>query len=165
MLVSRGFVPIKLAQTLKLMVTRMLYDFGIPTLEMPRYIEGDLKELPIPGLGRSPRYLFQTLGTEWGRRIVHPKVWTDIAINRIRAEMVKGHSVVVDDMRFPNELEALTEAGGITVRVVRPGVTALEGHESEGLLDDTPMAYELVNDGTLDDLAASVATLVEDVRL
>lgn len=158
----QGFTVVKLAKTLKSMVTVMLHDFGIPMGELHRYVEGDLKETPIPGLGVSPRYLFQTLGTEWGRQLVHQKVWTDIAINRIRA--VNG-PVVVDDMRFPNEFEALTGAGGVTVRVVREGVMVPTGHASEGLLDDTPMAYELVNDGTLEDLVMNVAKLVEDTRL
>jgi hypothetical protein len=162
---EHGFVTVKLAKTLKSMVMVMLHDFGCPMGDMWRYTEGDLKELPIPGLGVSPRYLFQTLGTEWGRTLVHPKLWTMIAVNRCRAELDKGYSVVVDDMRFPNEYEALKEAGGMTVRVVRPGVVNPGGHVSEGLLDDTLFDLEVVNSGTLDDLAVSVATLLETCRL
>lgn len=163
---QHGFKTIKLAATLKGMVVRLLYDFGVSAKDIGRCLEGDLKELPIPGLGVSPRYLFQTLGTEWGRALVHPKVWTMIAVNRCRAELSQGRSVVVDDMRFPNEFEALKEAGGTMVKVTRPGVVApTDGHASEGLLDDILFDYEVVNGGTLDDLGASTRTLVETIIL
>src|SRR5690606_32540033 len=33
------------------------------------------KEEPLPWLGVSPRYMMQTLGTEWGRTMIHPDIW------------------------------------------------------------------------------------------
>lgn len=27
--------------------------------------------------GRSPRYAMQTLGTDWGRRMISPRIWAD----------------------------------------------------------------------------------------
>ncbi len=156
-----GYHRIKLAKTLKSMVTVMLHDFGIPMGELHRYIEGDLKEVIIPGLGVSPRYLFQTLGTEWGRQLVKNDVWTLITTNRIKAELAQGHSVVVDDLRFPNEFEALQGIGGTMVRVARPGhIAQPTNHVSEGLLDDTPFEFEVYNDGSLADLKESTQTLM-----
>lgn len=164
---QHGFTVVKLAKTLKSMVTVMLHDLGIPLGELHRYIEGDLKEVVIPQLGVSPRYLFQTLGTEWGRQLVHKKVWTTIAVARCKAELDRGRDVVVDDMRFPNEFEALhEEAGGTMVRITRPGIVVVSGgHPSEGLLDDTKFDYELVNDGTLEELRWNTALLLQDLRL
>lgn len=160
-----GFHRVKMAKTLKSMIITMLHDLGIPTSEIPRYIEGDLKEVPIPQLGVSPRYLFETLGTKWGREIIHPDLWAKIGANRAKALMDVGQSVVVDDMRFPNEFVALEALGGIMVRVSRPGFVAKPGSISEGLLDDTFFDFELINGGTLADLAMGTHTLLEDALL
>jgi len=89
---------------------------------------GDEKATPIPDLGGvTPRHVMQTLGTEWGRGCVHPDI--GITLWRRRAEGFGGN-IVVDDVRFPNEVEAVKALGGVVWRVERPGVEAM-GHESE----------------------------------
>jgi len=67
-----------------------------------------------------------------------------------------GLSVVVTDCRFPNEAEAIRQAGGVLVRVERPGATAASEedlHPSETALDGFPEDFVVSNTGTLDDLA------------
>ena len=44
-----------------------------------------IKEQPNPVLGgRTPRYAMQSLGTEWGRQMIHPDVWIMSMALRIR---------------------------------------------------------------------------------
>lgn len=63
------------------------------------------------------RKLLQLVGTELGRELLgHENVWVDILVDRANTY----DSVVVDDCRFPNELEALRESGFHIVRITRP---------------------------------------------
>jgi hypothetical protein len=77
----------------------------------------------------------------------------------------------ITDMRFPNEMDAIKERGGITIRVVRPhGYTnphtgvykemPLSYHPSETALDDAKFDYEIINDGEIVDLIEKVKTIL-----
>jgi hypothetical protein len=62
-------------------------------------------------------------------------------------------------MRFPNEMKAVVEKGGITIRVVRPG-TESGTHPSETALDNATFDYEIINDGEIVDLIEKVKTIL-----
>lgn len=100
--------------------------------------------------GVVPRRAMQTLGTEWGRAL-YANVWVDMGMRRARAEMRTGVNVAFTDVRFPEEAHAIEREGGIVVRVVREGVTALD-HPSEAALDGWAFEHVIANDGTLHEL-------------
>lgn len=136
-LVDRGWINIKMAGPLKDMARAI----GLTD----RHIEGDLKEVPCDLLcGRTPRHAMQTLGTEWGRDMIAPHVWTNIARTRIVDAMASGLSVVVDDIRFQNEADLIRDLGGMVLRIVRPDI-AMQSHQSEA---DLPADMIHVNNGT-----------------
>jgi hypothetical protein len=86
--------------------------------------------------------------------------WVRAAMSRVTAS---DAPVIVTDCRFPNEAEAIRLAGGIIVRVVRPGAVAdpgVDSHPSETALDDYPEDFYVDNSGTLDELAADVRELL-----
>jgi hypothetical protein len=117
-----------------------------------REIEGDLKEVPCMLLGgRTPRHAMITLGTEWGRDMIHPDLWTRLALFKAESILNRGVSVVIDDLRFINEYEALKAAGGTVLRISRPGVGPLSSHLSESF--GFPPDHVIENSGSLDDLA------------
>ncbi len=60
--------------------------------------------------------------------------------------------LAISDVRFPNEADAIRAFGGLVVRVERPGVGPINGHESEIALDGYDFDLVVVNDGTLDEL-------------
>ena len=98
-----------------------------------RDINGDRKTAPNDLLcGKTPRHAMQTLGTEWGRNCIGPDIWVNAWKLKLRnwygLDMVKG--VVCDDIRFPNEVEAVKSMGGIVIRIDRPGKRG-DGHASE----------------------------------
>jgi len=87
----------------------------------------------------------------------------------------------ITDMRFPNEMEAVVNRNGITIRVNRtpfrttetelgklsvvnqPEVDKLLGiqeHPSEAALDDAEFDYTINNSGTLEDLVKIVRTVL-----
>lgn len=108
--------------------------------------------------GHSARHAMVTLGTEWGRNIMGPDFWVRIWRQKVQETPV-GVTVIVDDVRFPGEVEAIRELGGFVVSIERPGIRppppsawkfwAERVHESESLRLVGPV---IVNDGTPQDL-------------
>ena len=109
--------------------------------------------------GRTPREVMLTLGTEWGRDMMHSDFWVNIWRRRVQSLLDRGVSVVTDDLRFPNELAALRQLDGVTMRVHRE--TSIEvKHPSERhcLAAD----YQIDNTGELD---ATMRQVVEALNL
>ena len=164
---------------------------GVPV----EYFEDqDFKKLPM-GIEWEMTYreFLQKLGTEAMRDGLHTNVW----VNALFAdyfckdcgweEEQKGtidacsgkHELpnwIITDMRFPNELEAVKEKGGITIRVVRPhGYTnphtgeykemPLSYHPSETALDDAKFDYEIINDGSMEKLVKKVRKILIKEKL
>lgn len=125
-------------------------------------LDGDLKEKPIPMWNNvTTRYLMQTLGTDWGRNMVHPEMWVRAAMTEILyAVEDKETPVVVDDMRFPNEYDAMARQGATLIRVETPEQQASAAHASEGALNDHHFDYTIVNDGTVEDLYDAIDTIL-----
>lgn len=89
------------------------------------------KEKTLPELGKSPRELMQTLGTEWGRNMVHPNLWLILAQSTIDKLQQLGTNVVLTDVRFDNEADMVRELGGIIWHIDRPGAGTTHRHISE----------------------------------
>lgn len=115
------------------------------------------KECPMPGVGASPRRLLQTLGTEWGRQTIDDGLWVTLARDRWdRAWAAGAGTIVVPDVRFCNEAEAIREAGGQVWLVHRPDLVPIAAHVSEAGLPLRLVDRLVVNAGTLEDLRARV---------
>ncbi len=107
--------------------------------------------------GLTARRALQTLGI-WGRDC-YQDVWVDYTIRKARERLAyfRSDGVVITDVRFKNERDAIWKAGGRVWRIVRPGaglVGAAGAHVSETELTDD-MPYDRVinnNDGPLEDL-------------
>lgn len=150
------------AGTLKKMLRILLLDLGQSEQEADAALS-DQKELPCILLSScTPRQLLQTLGTEWGRELVHPDLWVKCWKGQAIAALGDGFSVVADDVRRPNEAQAVLDLGGVMVKVVRPGggSEAFSTHASEGGLEDWPFDHTIVNDGTVADLERQVLALL-----
>lgn len=113
-----GAQCIAFADPIKDAVRAILRAQGVDDTTIEECIDGDLKEAPCPYLqDKSPRYVMQTLGTEWGRETLGDTIWVDAALNRASNSTLP---TIITDVRFPNEAAAIREAGGVVVRVVRP---------------------------------------------
>lgn len=118
---KHGFCRKKMASPLK----NMLRAVGLTD----EHIEGHLKEKPCDLLcGATPRHAMQTLGTEWGRKMIGEDLW----VRLWRASIESLDRVVVDDVRFANEAQAVRDAGGVVIRVTTiADLAGGGGHESE----------------------------------
>ena len=143
---------VSFAAPLKRAVWRLLDDLN---LEGFRYARTD-KEAIIPELGVSARHMMQTLGTEWGRACIHPDFWVMIARAETQRILAYGGSVVIDDVRFPNEAAMIRELGGELWRIERPGIAYNGDHESEGGLEDITPDRVIVNDVSIDQLLEKI---------
>lgn len=150
-----GMIPaavvVQLADPLYAGLSAML---GVPEsmLRSPAY-----KEVPFLGLGKSPRQMMQTLGTEWGRDLIDRSIWIRLLERRIETLESQGvRTIVVADVRFENEASAIRQMGGEVWRVRRDGPATASSHSSEdgiGLEEHEPV---IENYGTLDDLRERV---------
>jgi hypothetical protein len=160
---SHGFVALKFASALKAMARTLLQQMGDDTRTIERRIEGDLKEEIIPALKVTARQLMQRIGTELGRNHLHENVWADVTRDRAAQLLRNGHSVVIDDLRYLNELEAVRWAGGTAVRVMRPGAAVTSSHSSEGELDAITLPL-IQNDGSIAELHRRVDSYLQSLN-
>ena len=72
------------------------------------------ERLNMPTL--TPRWVLQYWGTEVVRKSFHDDTWIASLENKLRKTR---DDVVISDCRFPNEIAAIKNAGGIVVRVHR----------------------------------------------
>lgn len=164
---NHGFEVLRFAGPLKSMFKALLESLGVPEEDQRRMIEGDLKETPSSLLyGHTPRYIMQTLGTEWGRDLIGKHFWARAAATKAGFLMDQGKSVVFDDMRFANEVEACLTIGGHPVQIIRRAAS-LQGqsHPSEGGLNSyTGWHHTIHNNSSVDDLMFEAEKLVASFR-
>jgi len=151
-----GYRRIRFADPIK----DMLRDFGLTFAQ----VDGDLKETPCAMLeGKTPRRAMQTLGDEWGRQLIGPNVWVSAWERRVEenAWFQREFGIVVDDLRYPNELDAILRQGGLVIRVHRSEIMGVEAHVSE---NHTLFSQRvLINDGTPADLAARLEQILDAI--
>lgn len=104
-----------------------------------------------PGLlGVSYRRGMQAVGTELVRNqlaTVLPEIgtegfWIQHMRRTIERYWQEGKRVVITDVRFEDEADAIIELGGLLVFVDRPGVSTLDGHSSETGVDAIIAKYK-----------------------
>lgn len=142
----------------------------------------------------SPRLALQTLGTEFGRAL-YPEIWTDLAIRRVNSILDKGlkfgkdpfvdsvrlpkpdtlihglKGVIITDVRFVNEAQAIRNECGKLLHIVRPSADndsrGIEGHASETEQDSIPNEWydcTISNSGTIADLEVHVNALLQELH-
>lgn len=145
-------------------------------------VYGDTKEVVDPRWGHTPRFLLQRMGTEVGRNI-HKETWVRKAFDTIDRAYL-GETITlpnfatkrfekmafpprstglwaVPDVRFTDEAEAVQARGGFVIKVVRPGLARpTDTHASETNIDEVREDYLITNDGTIEDLAVKVESIV-----
>jgi len=128
------------------------WKYRIITKGMPNYYVSTLEEAKeqirhknqrYVEIQMTPRLLIQLMGTECGRKIIHPDIWVNALMNEYKikptyqAEMLslgtsnlqkekigkfiydKLPNWVITDLRYPNEMDAIVKRKGITIRIER----------------------------------------------
>ena len=118
---------------------------GIPT---SMFENQQFKTKYLPGWDMTVREFLQRVGTEGIRNGVHEDAW----VNALFSDYYNQDQWIITDCRFPNEANAIKDRGGKIVRIVRPGVSAVNAHPSETALDEWDFDHVIHNDGTLEEL-------------
>lgn len=141
------------------------------------------ERLNIPVL--TPRWVLQQWGTEVCRHGFHDDIWIASLENKLRTSR---DNVVISDVRFPNEIRAIHNAGGLTVRIKRGDdpewydaavsvnrgpdgnatwslskskIEQLKIHASETAWVGGKIDHIVYNDSTIDELFNQIKNLVE----
>ena len=122
----------------------------------------------------TPRLILQKFGTEACREGIADNIWIAALEKRIHGY----DDVVISDVRFPNEIKFIREAGGVIFRVKRGddpvwyndalstntvGINTMEEygvHESEWAWIGQKIDAEIINEGTKDELKVQVKRIL-----
>ena len=132
--------------------------FGVDPL-----IDDDLKEVNISWIGRSPRQLYQLLGTEFGRDRVHPDIWVRNLEHRLAKDHLPdmGDSVVITDCRFENEAAWIRESGGEIWHIKRDIKKKVNAHRSEDGIKVHESDFVITNNTSLEALYMQINYLLK----
>lgn len=150
-LCENGYCRESMAKILKDMLTVLGMDY--------EQLYGNAKELPSTILcGQTPRWAMRSLGTEWGRNLIGENIWVNAMEMKLRLYWIANPyaKFVIDDIRFPNEVEMVKRLGGELWAIFRPGLNFDTSHVSESSVLTLQYDKEIQNVGSLDDLKQRV---------
>ena len=138
------------------------YSFAYPIkdmlavgLKIPReYLDDpERKEEIDPVYLKAYREIMQTLGTEWGRKLIHPDIW-------LLAAQARGNHLIIPDVRFENEAAWVRE-NGILIHITSDrSTTQFTQHESERGIAARDGDFMFRNNGSLDELEEKIVKYI-----
>lgn len=71
-------------------------------------------------------------------------------------------NIVIGDGRFPDEIMLIKKYGGVVIKINRPSNSNNNfNHESESYFDSIQPDYEIINDGTFEDLENKIKNILD----
>lgn len=136
-------------------VKSMLRALGVP-FDSLHGTDAQKNEI-IPIFGKSGRHMMQSLGTEWGRELVGQDIWVKAFFSEERQ-----YPVAFEDVRFPNEIDAIRQHKGIIIGINRPDPDRPpDSHISESGIQYLRVDHWITNDGTPEELFAKVDAILD----
>ncbi len=106
------------------------------------------------------REFLQFFGTDVCRRM-HPSIWVDRCINDIKNE--QPMLAVIDDCRFPNEIEAIQEIGGKVIGLNR-STEGVDLHSSEQEMKNSWDSLDRVIDNQDMTIHETCAAIIDSIK-
>ena len=148
---KHNFTKVKMAYPIKKMLSSVGLSYS--------HLEGMNKEIETELLcNKTPRFAMQTLGTEWGRKIMGDNIWVNLWSTKVSELTSMNQGVVADDVRFLNEAKIIRDMGGVIVRMERPSSTKTN-HESEDQNFDADLVIE--NNDTIEKIFNSIPKILQ----
>ncbi len=118
-----------------------------------------LKEEDLPTIGKSPRTILIEVGNLI--RQVYPETW----IESLFGNTDDVDIMIIRDLRYPNEAEAVHKHNGLCIRMTRPGIEEFNDVADIALVDYKDWDYEIINDGSAADLELKAQNLATNLRV
>jgi hypothetical protein len=165
-----GFIRYAFADPVK-EICRILFDFS------DEQLYGDKKEGVDFRWYLTPRDAFQKIGTEFAQndiynyfprlkeRLKDEVIW--VKLFNLWFEKNKDKNIVITDVRFPHEIEAIKSLGGKVIKIKR-NQKIFDNHISENYVDkinQSDIFYELDNNYKKEDLYSQIDTLINLINL
>lgn len=118
---------------------------------------GDQKEVIDEYWGKTPRDIFQFVGTDLFRNQFSKSIWIDSIKRKITS--APSQHFVITDVRFPNEAALIKELDGIIIKVVRnipDDMSSLHESETHDIVPD----FIIQNDSSISDCYTSINKLM-----
>lgn len=106
------------------------------------------RDIVLPDLGMTPVEVWVRFGTHAVREQVYQDTWLNYLVRGQRDLDV----LLIPDVRFPNEANAIKAAGGKVVKVVRPGYGPRKTAADRALLDYHDWDYIIGGSGDIEEL-------------
>ena len=145
---NKLFIKLSFASPLK-EITKILFNLSDEDVKDPIK-----KELINPKFNASPRELMQWLGTDIMREEFNKKfnysgsIWIDSVKDKIKTLLEDNKDVVIDDVRFQNEVDMIHSLGGIVINLHNDLDDTLNNSTSTHSSENQKLTfnYEFVND-------------------
>jgi hypothetical protein len=116
-------------------------------LDLNYFHDNRLKEEKIEEWNQTPREMMQKIGTDLFRQHFDPDIWIKIASRRFK----KCKNLIITDVRFANEAEAILQNGGVLIQIVRDSNLQHDSHISENMELNPEKIYSIIeNDDSLE---------------
>jgi hypothetical protein len=110
-------------------------------------METDIKDSVDPHWGVSPRSAMVQVAQSTRLFVAN-----DFFVTRL-FDSWEGDAIVIPDVRYKHEVDAIHARGGITIKITREGV---HQHAIEFTVDELETTYQITNNGSLDGLRRQV---------
>lgn len=132
-------------------VTHELYGWaGLCEPAFYETVEGSkARHVKLPDLGLTPVEIWVKFGTDAVRNQVYGRTWIDCTLKG----QTDCDALIIPDVRFPNEIEAIRELGGTLIKVVRPGHGPLPTVADQALIGWAGWDFVIGGSGNLAELA------------
>jgi uridine kinase len=158
-----GFIKISFADKLKEMC-KVLFNFT------DEQLYGSQKETIDNYWNIAPRDVFQYFGTDIMRNDIKkilPSIendfWIKCTFKQIDNFIKENNNckIVIADVRFPNEVNAIKSYNGHIIRVIRPSIQNDDFHESESQIPFLNVDYEIINDNNINELYKKIDNILQ----
>ena len=105
---------------------------------IPRYRVDEFSFIAECTITMTNRQFLQKIGTDCFRNNLHPNTWVNALFSEYKPAKLSEYNPsnwIINDVRFPNEAEAIKERGGLLIKINR-NTGYNDTHESETTLDN-----------------------------
>jgi hypothetical protein len=114
------------------------------------YVESGIKDRVDPKWGLTPRSAMVHIA-----QTTRMFAANDFFVKRL-FDSWDGEPIVIADVRYKHEVDAIHERGGITIKITREG---LNKHDGEFTVDELETTYQITNNDTLGGLRRQINSL------